>query len=289
MKIGSHVSMGDGLPGAAAEAVSYGANVFMIYTGAPQNTRRSPIEKLKPEEGQRYMEEHGLTEFVVHAPYIVNLASCNESTYELAVNFLAVEILRTEALGAKYLVLHPGAYTEKDLEYGIARITAGLDSIFGRDEIKQTNVVVCLETMAGKGTEIGRTFGELRRIIDASAYPERLAVCFDTCHVHDAGYDIINDLDGVMREFDETVGLERLKVFHINGSLNPRGGKKDRHANIGAGEDNPKGVDHIGLDAIRRIAHSEYAKDKLLILETPWLDDDTNLYKEEIEAIRCEV
>lgn len=282
MKIGSHVSMSKGLLGASEEAVSYGANTFMIYTGAPQNTRRSPLEKLKIPEGIEHMKQNGIDEIVVHAPYIINLASFKESTYTLAVDFLKLEMERTEAIGSKYLVLHPGSYTEKDLEYGVNKISEGLNSVLN----KETKVIICLETMAGKGTEVGRNFEELKMIIDKVDLKEKMGVCLDTCHLHDSGYDIINDFDEVMKHFDEVIGLERLKVLHINGSLNPCGAKKDRHANIGATENNPKGKDYLGFETLYNIVHSKYVKDKLFILETPWLDEKTNLYKEEIAMLR---
>ncbi|MDE6357283.1 MAG: deoxyribonuclease IV [Eubacteriales bacterium] len=284
MKIGSHVSMSGGLINAAKEAFSYKANTFMIYTGAPQNTKRSPIEKLKIEEGHKFMQENGISDIVVHAPYIVNLASYKEDTFSLAVDFLKMEIERTEKIGSNYIVLHPGAYTDKDLEYGINRIAEGLNMVLTED----TKPIICLETMAGKGTEVGRNFEELKRIIDKVELKDKIGICFDTCHTHDSGYDIVNDFDGVMEEFNNIIGLDRLKVFHINGSLNPRGAKKDRHANLGADESNPKGKDYIGFEAIYNIVHSKYSEGKIFILETPWLDTKTNLYKEEIARLRGE-
>ncbi|MBO1266278.1 deoxyribonuclease IV [Proteiniclasticum sp. SCR006] len=282
MKIGSHVSIKDGLLGAAKESHSYGSSTFMIYTGAPQNTRRSPIENMKIEEGQKYMEAHGLTDFVVHAPYIINLASYKPEIFNLATDFLKVELDRTTALGSEYLVLHPGAFTDKDAEYGMKRIAEGLNMVLEDG----TRPFVCLETMAGKGTEIGRSFEELAAIIKMVDHKDKIGICFDTCHTHDSGYDIIHDFDGVIREFDSIIGLDRLKVIHVNGSLNPRGAKKDRHANIGATEDNPRGRDQIGADALKYIVHHEAVKNRPIILETPWLDKKTNLYKEEIAFLR---
>lgn len=284
MKIGSHVSMSGGLISAAKEAFSYNANTFMIYTGAPQNTKRSPIEKLKIDEGHKFMQENKISDIVVHAPYIINLASYKEDTFSLAVDFLKMEIERTEKIGSNYIVLHPGAYTDKDLDYGIERIAQGLNMVL-TEEMKPT---ICLETMAGKGTEVGRNFSELKRIIDKVTLNHKIGICFDTCHTHDSGYDIVNNFDSVMEEFDEIIGLDRLKVFHINGSLNPRGARKDRHANLGADESNPKGKDYIGFDAIYNIVHSKYSEGKIFILETPWLDEKTNLYKEEIARLRGE-
>jgi len=283
-KIGSHVSMTGGLIAAAKEAASYNADTFMIYTGAPQNTKRSPIEKLKIEEGHKFMAEHNLSDIVVHAPYIINLASYKNEIFELATSFLKTEIERTTAIGSNYIVLHPGSYTDKTAEYGIRRIADGLNTVIDND----TKPFICLETMAGKGTEVGRSFDELASIIEKVEFKEKIGVCFDTCHTHDSGYDIINNFDKVMKEFDDIIGLERLKVFHINGSLNICGAKKDRHANIGADESNPKGKDMIGFDVIYNIVHSKYAEGKILILETPWLDKNTNLYKEEIAMLRGE-
>ena len=282
LKIGSHVSMSGGLLGAAKEAYSYGANTFMIYTGAPQNTKRSPLEKLKVEEGKAFMKAYGLDDIVIHAPYIINLASCKEDTYQLAKEFLALEIERTTALGSNYLVLHPGSFTTETLEYGTQRIIDGLNKVLTED----TKPFICLETMAGKGSEIGRNFEELKAIIDGVKFQDKIGVCFDTCHVHDSGYDIVDNFDQVIEEFDRIIGTDRIKVFHINGSLNPRGAKKDRHANLGANEDNPKGRDHIGRDAIYHIVHHPVADNKPVILETPWLDKKTNLYKEEIAFLR---
>ncbi|WP_317367622.1 deoxyribonuclease IV [uncultured Tyzzerella sp.] len=282
MKIGSHVSMSGGLIKAAKEANSYGANTFMIYTGAPQNTKRSPIEKLKIEEGKDFMAKNNISDIVVHAPYIINLASYKEDTYSLAIDFLKQEIERTTAIGSDYIVLHPGSFTDKTLEYGIERIANGLNQVLTKD----TKPFVCLETMAGKGSEIGRNFEELKAIIDKIEIKEKIGICLDTCHLHDSGYDIINDFDNVMEHFDDVIGLDRVKVIHINGSLNKCGAKKDRHANLGADETNPKGKDFIGFDAIYNIVHSNYLKNKIFILETPWIDSKTNLYKEEIERLR---
>lgn len=261
MKIGSHVSFsGKGLLNATEEAVSYGSTTFMIYTGAPQNTRRKPMEEQYVPEGLALMKEHGMDEIVVHAPYIINLGSYKTDTFGLAVEFLQSEIERTAYIGAaQNIVLHPGAYTDKDVDYGINRIAEGLNEVLSAGE----NVNIALETMAGKGTEIGRSFEEIAAIMDKVADNERLRVCLDTCHVHDAGYDIINDFDGVMEQFDRIIGLDRLAVIHINDSKNPRGARKDRHAPLGSG--------YIGFDAIYRIVHHEVAKDKPIILETPWI------------------
>lgn len=273
MKIGSHVSFSNkGLLNAAEEAISYGATSFMVYTGAPQNTRRKPMEEQYVPEGLALMREHGIEDIVVHAPYIINLASYKKDTFGLAVEFLQSEIERTAFMGVDNIVLHPGAFTDKDLQYGIQRIAEGLDEVLSANG----QVNIALETMAGKGTEVGRTFEELAAIIDKVSANDRLRVCFDTCHVHDAGYDIVNDVDGVMEQFDRIIGLDRLAVLHINDSKNPRGAGKDRHAPVGAG--------YIGFEAIQRIVHHEVAQGKPIILETPWIGKEKATQRPMYEA-----
>ncbi|MGG1555821.1 MULTISPECIES: deoxyribonuclease IV [Paenibacillus] len=274
-KIGSHVSFSDkGLLNAAEEAVSYGSSTFMIYTGAPQNTRRKPIEEQYVEEGKAVMDKHAMNEIVVHAPYIINLGSYKDDTYELAVRFLQEEIRRTDYLGVKNIVLHPGAYTDKDTDYGIARIAEGLNEVLAG--VKDTDVNIALETMAGKGTEIGRSFEELAEIMEQVEFNNKLTVCLDTCHVHDAGYDIVNDLDGVLRHFDRTVGLEKLAVIHLNDSKNPRGAAKDRHAPLGSG--------WIGFEAMNNVANHESLQHLPMILETPWIGKEDKTQRPMYEA-----
>ena len=218
LKIGSHVSMSGKkmLLAASEEAVSYGATTFMIYTGAPQNTRRKPIEELNIEAGRKHMEQNGIEEIIVHAPYIINVGNTTEpETFQLGVDFLRMEIERTSALGvAKQIVLHPGAHVGAGADAGIQQIIKGLNEVLTPDQ----TVNIALETMAGKGTECGRSFEEIAKIIDGVKYNEKLSVCFDTCHTHDAGYDIVNDFDGVLNEFDKIVGIDRLQVLHINDS-----------------------------------------------------------------------
>ncbi|WP_028551408.1 deoxyribonuclease IV [Paenibacillus sp. UNC451MF] len=275
VKIGSHVSFSDkGLLNAAEEAISYGSSTFMIYTGAPQNTRRKPIESQYIEEGKAVMDKHGIGEIIVHAPYIINLGSYKDDTYELAVRFLQEEIRRTDYLGVKQIVLHPGAYTDKDAEYGLARISEGLNEVLAG--VKDTNVNIALETMAGKGTEMGRSFEEIATIIDKVEDNGRLSVCLDTCHVHDAGYDIVNDLDGVLEHFDKIVGLDRIGVVHLNDSKNPKGAGKDRHAPVGAG--------WIGFEAMNNVVHHEKLTHLPLILETPWIGKEDKLQRPMYEA-----
>lgn len=284
LKIGSHVSCADkGLLSAANEANEYGSTSFMIYTGAPQNTRRKPIESMFPGEGKQAMRENGVSEIVVHAPYIINLGSYKENTYQLAVDFLQEEIRRTHALEVKHIVLHPGAYTDKDAAFGIQRIADGLNEVLGGTG--ETEVHIALETMAGKGTEVGRSFEEIASIIDKVEFNERLSVCLDTCHIHDAGYDIVNDLDGVLQQFDDIIGLKRLGVIHINDSKNPRGAGKDRHTPIGSG--------YIGYEAIHNVVHHEALAGLPFILETPWIGKDAKklrpMYEVEIALLRGNV
>ncbi len=281
IKIGSHVGISGGLIGAVEESLSYGSTTFMVYTGAPQNTKRSDLTKLKIPEGLKLMKENNISEFVVHAPYIINLATFKEDNHAFSIDFLRTELERTKKMGSNYLVVHPGSYTTSSLEEGTSQIIKALNAVLTDD-----SPIICLETMSGKGSEIGRTFEELKAIIDGVELKNKIGVCFDTCHTHDYGYDIINDFDGVMKHFDEVIGLDKLYVFHINGSLNKSGAKKDRHANISADETNPKGQDFIGLEALRNIVHSKYTEGKLFILETPWISKTENLYKQEIEMLR---
>lgn len=281
IKLGCHVGMAgkDMFLASAREAASYGANVFMLYTGAPQNTRRKEIFELNIDAGWEYAHEHGINEIVVHAPYIINLANTvKPETYELAVEFLEKEIVRTAAMRSRILVLHPGSHVNAGEQAGIAQIVKGLNTVLNQND---DDVFIALETMAGKGSEIGRSFEELKAIYDGVDRKERLRVCFDTCHVNDAGYDIVNHYDEVFAEFDRVIGLEQIAVFHVNDSLNPLGAHKDRHANIGKGT--------IGYDTLHRLVHDENFANVPKILETPWLCEEGSAkktippYKEEIE------
>ena len=262
--LGSHVGMSgkDMLVNSVKEALSYDANTFMVYTGAPQNTRRKDISELCIPQARKLMEEHNMANFIVHAPYIINLANTvKPETYELAATFLAKEIERTAAMGATVLVLHPGAHVGED-----------------------TPVFIALETMAGKGTEIGRSFEELKAIYDGCNHPDKLRVCFDTCHVNDAGYDLVNDYENVMNEFDKIIGLDQIAAFHINDSKNPLGAAKDRHENFGKG--------YLGSDALMQVIRDSRFEAIPKILETPYIKDPENPkkstppYKEEIAWIK---
>jgi deoxyribonuclease-4 len=265
MLIGSHVSMSGKkmLLGAAEEAASYNATTFMIYTGAPQNTRRKPIEEMNIATGQDFMTEAGISNIVVHAPYIINLGNTiKPENFGFAVSFLQEEIQRAQALGATQITLHPGAHVGAGPEAGIKQIIKGLNEVLEKGQTAQ----IALETMAGKGTEIGRSFEEIAAIIDGVTLNEKLSVTFDTCHTNDAGYNVKEDFDGVLNEFDKIIGLDRLKVVHVNDSKNPQGSHKDRHANIGFGT--------IGFDALNKIVHHEQLKELPKILETPYVGED---------------
>ncbi len=277
MIIGSHVGLKapDYFPGTIREALSYKANAFMFYTGAPQNTRRTALDQLKIEEGKTLLKESGIApeNVIVHAPYIINPANRTDpGTTEFAVGFLQREVERTAAFGARYLVLHPGAFTTTDPETGIANTAATLNELgdFGGD------VIICLETMAGKGTEIGRTFEELAGILERLDHPGHYGICLDTCHIHDAGYDTV-DFDGVLDEFGRVLGEDLLKVIHLNDSKNARGSHKDRHANIGRGM--------IGFDTLYSIAHNPRTAHIAKILETPYINKKPP-YAVEIEMLK---
>ncbi len=281
--LGSHVGMSgkEMMLGSVKEALSYGANTFMIYTGAPQNTRRKKLEELRIEDASQCMAENGIKNFIVHAPYIINLANTvKPETFEIAVEFLGIELERTAAMGAKVLVLHPGAHVGAGVEAGIARIIEGLDKVMSAD----MPVDIALETMAGKGSEIGKTFEELKAVYDGVRYPKHLRVCLDTCHIHDAGYDIVNDYDGVLAHFDEVIGLDQIAAIHINDSKNPLGAQKDRHENVGKG--------HIGFETLLRFVSDERFQNVPKILETPWIKENPDdkkssaPYKEEIERFQ---
>ncbi|MFQ9509921.1 MAG: deoxyribonuclease IV [Lachnospiraceae bacterium] len=284
MLIGSHVGMSgkEMFLGSAKEAVSYGANALMVYTGAPQNTKRKAITELNIDAGWDYLKAHGIEDLIIHAPYIINLGNTtNPDTFDIAVEFLAVELERSAAMGSHTLVLHPGAHVGAGTEAGIRQIVKGINEVLTAD----SKCNIALETMAGKGTEIGRTFEEIAQIYDGVIYNEKLRVCFDTCHTNDAGYDIVNDFDGVMAHFDKVVGKEQIAVFHLNDSKNSKGAAKDRHENIGFGT--------IGFDALHYVAtHPDFVRVPK-ILESPYVlvDQETKRsaapYRYEIAMLKA--
>lgn len=275
--IGSHVGFrkDDQLLGSLEEALSYGANTFMFYTGAPQNTRRYPIEDGYTLRALEIMRENDIdySKVIVHAPYIINLANgADAEKFMFAVNFLRDEVERVEQLGVKYVVLHPGSHVGLGIDEGIENIAKGLNMILGH-----TNVTILLETMAGKGTEVGSKLEEIKKIIDLVDDKEHIGVCLDTCHLSDAGYDIVN-FDQFLDEFDKLIGIDKIGCVHVNDSKNTVGAHKDRHENFGFG--------HIGFDTLINIIYNERLEKVPKILETPYVDKEFAPYKYEIEMIR---
>ena len=278
--IGSHVGMNgpDYYLGSVKEAIGYGASTFMFYTGAPQNSYRKPLNELKIEEGRSLLREKGFDEnkIVVHAPYIINAANPSRpDLLDLSIKIIISELQRTAAFGASILVLHPGNHLGAGPEKAIEVLADSLNKVLTNDG---TNVKIAIETMAGKGSEIGTCFEQVRDIIEKCHFKDRLGVCLDTCHVSDAGYDI-SDTEGLLNEFDRIIGLDRLLVVHVNDSKNVRGAHKDRHENLGYGE--------IGFDALCRIANHPRLKDIPKILETPYINEKAP-YSDEIRMLRDE-
>lgn len=282
--IGSHVAMSAPkyFEGSVLEALSYNANALMIYTGAPQNTIRKDVETLKINEGKLLLEKNKIpsSNVIIHAPYIINLCSEKPETRSLAIEFLKKELIRSHAFGAKYLVLHPGSRLSQSLNIGINQIINGINECFHEVD---NDVVICLETMSGKGSEVGRTFEEIAEIIKGINQKERIGVCLDTCHIHDAGYDL-NNFDDILEKFENIIGFNYLKVIHLNDSKNEINTHKDRHENIGYGK--------IGFDNLLYVAHHNKLENIVKILETPYISDNENtkksypIYKEEIEMIK---
>lgn len=280
--IGSHVSFKNDtqLLGSVEEALSYKENTFMFYTGAPQNTRRGSINDGLTYKAYQLMKENNmaLENVICHAPYIINL--CNDNNFDFSVSFLKQEVMRCEQLGITKLVLHPGSSVGLERNHAIANIVKGLNIVLDDNH----NVTICLETMAGKGTEVGVSFEELKTIIDGIKNKPRIGICLDTCHINDAGYDVSN-FNSVLDKFDEVIGLDYLQCIHINDSKNICGSHKDRHANIGFGT--------IGFDSLINVIYNKRIESIPKILETPYVgesDDDKNrLYPPfmfEIEMIR---
>ena len=272
--IGSHVSFtkSNQLVGSLNEALSYGANTFMFYTGAPQNTNRCEIDSNLTEEAIKIMENNDIdiNKVIVHAPYIINL--CNPEKFDFSVTFLIEEVKRVSKLGIKYLVLHPGSHVGLGVEEGISNIVLGLKKVF---ESTDCDVTILLETMAGKGTEVGRTIEELDKILK-SVNNKRLGVCLDTCHLHDAGYDL-EKFDEFLDSFDKLIGINKIGCIHINDSKNIRASHKDRHENIGFG--------NIGFDTLISVIYNDRLDNTPKILETPYVGEYPP-YKYEIEMIR---
>ena len=285
--LGSHVGMSgkEMFLGSVKEAAEYGANALMVYTGAPQNTRRKEIGELRLDEGLAYAEKAGIREIIIHAPYIINLGNMEKpEMFDFGVEFLAKEVKRAAAFHSKVLVLHPGSSLSAGVEEAVEQIAKGLNLVLNADD---SEVNIALETMAGKGSEIGRTFEELAAIYDGVTHNDKLRVCFDTCHTSDSGYDIIHHFDAVMDSFDRILGKEQIAVFHINDSKNLPGAAKDRHENLGFGQ--------IGFDALNYIVHHPDFENVPKILETPYIPSATKAkksyapYKYEIQMLREQV
>lgn len=276
--IGSHVGFKKDtqLLGSLKEALSYGANTFMFYTGAPQNTSRSNIQDGLTIQALSMMRDNGIdfSKIVVHAPYIINL--CNENNFEFSVNFLTEEVLRVQQLGVKYLVLHPGSHVGLGVEQGIDNIIKGLNYVF-ENVRDSSDVIILLETMAGKGSEIGRNIDEIKNIIDGINDKKHVGVCLDTCHLNDSGYDMSN-FDNYLDLFDKEIGIEKIGCIHINDSKNEINSHKDRHENIGFGT--------IGFDNLINIIYNKRIENIPKILETPYVDKKYAPYKYEIEMIK---
>jgi deoxyribonuclease-4 len=276
--LGSHLSLSapSFYLGTCEQAVSFGENCFMFYTGAPQNTRRSPTSSFKISEGRAYLKAHQIDEskIVVHAPYIINLGNSeHEETYQLAQSFLAEELKRVNAFGLSLLVLHPGSAVGMERKLALESVSKGLNAVLAADS---TSVTICLETMAGKGSELGIRFEEIAQIIQGVEKKERIGVCLDTCHLNDAGYDV-KDTKRILNEFDRVIGLSNLKVIHLNDSKNPQGSHKDRHENVGYGA--------LGFDTLEAWAREPALVSIPKILETP-MAGEKYPYAKEISMLR---
>lgn len=271
MYIGCHLSASKGYKAMGKQAIELGANTFAFFTRNPRGGSAKDIVEKDVEAFLEIAKEHNFGKLVAHAPYTMNACAEKENIRQLAFEMLADDIRRMEYTPGNYYNFHPGSHVGQGVEKGIEMIAEVLNTVLKPDQ----TTIVLLETMAGKGSEVGRNFQELREIIDRVELKDKLGVCFDTCHVWDGGYDIVNNLDGVMTEFDNIVGLDKLKAVHINDSMNDIGSHKDRHQKIGDG--------HIGLEAMKRIINHPALKDKPFILETP---NDEAGYAKEIALLR---
>ena len=272
MKIGCHLSASNGFLHMAKETISLGGNTFQFFTRNPRGAGARAINQSDIEKFLKFKEENGIGTILAHAPYVLNPCSASEETRELAVRLFADDIKRMEYIPESYYNFHPGSHLKQGVEKGIEYISEMLNTTLKKEQ----TTTVLLETMAGKGSEVGSKFEELRMIIDRTKLDEKLGVCLDTCHVYDAGYDIVNNLDGVISEFDRIIGLERLKAIHLNDSKNPFASHKDRHEKIGEGS--------IGLDAVKRIINHPKLKDLPFFLETP---NDSEGYAKEITLLKA--
>lgn len=271
LTIGTHMSIAKGLAKTAENVVEMGANTMQIFSRNPRGSNFKTYADEEIAKFQKIRRDNQFGPLLAHAPYTMNLASAQEKVYEFACTVIRKDTARMNALGIENMVFHPGSHTGIGIEAGIENIIAGLDQAITGEE----NITILLETMTGKGTEIGARFEHLKAIRDGVKHPERIGICLDTCHVFAAGYDIVNDLDGVLEEFDQVLGLELLKAIHLNDSMMPFGSHKDRHATIGSGE--------IGMNTLLHVLRHPLLRELPFYLETP-LDDQG--HKEEIQMIR---
>lgn len=272
LSIGCHLSASGGFLSMGQTALSIGANTFQFFTRNPRGSRAKAIDPADAQALVQLLREHNFGPLVAHAPYTINPCSKDEHTREFARMTMADDLLRMEYLPGNYYNFHPGSHTGQGAEIGIGQIADTLNAIVKPEQ----HTTVLLETMAGKGTEIGGRFQELREILDRVTLPEKIGVCLDTCHVSDGGYDIVHDLDGVLTEFDRVIGLSRLKALHLNDSMNPAGARKDRHARIGEG--------YLGLDTFRAIVNHSALRGLPMVLETP---NELPGYEKEIALLRA--
>lgn len=270
--IGWHLSAGSGFLGMGKEALSQGADTFAFFTRNPRGGQAKPVDKADADALNLFLKENNFGKLVAHAPYTLNACSDKESVRDFAVMAFEDDLNRMEAVPGQYYNFHPGSHMKQGTEAGIALITEMLNRVLKKEQ----STTVLLETMAGKGSEVGSRFEELKAIIDGVELKEKLGVCFDTCHVYDAGYDIKNNLDGVFEEFDRIIGLDRLKAFHLNDSKNPFESHKDRHEKIGQGS--------LGIEFFEKFINHPAVEGKPCILETP--DNSSAEYGQEIKLLR---
>lgn len=272
LNIGCHLSASKGFENMGKDALKINANTFQFFTRNPRGGQAKEIDKNDVDKLLNIMENNKFAKLLAHAPYTLNLCSADKGIREFAKNTMKDDLRRMEYLPGNMYNFHPGSHVGQGIEVGIDYIVEALNEILDKNQ----TTTVLLETMAGKGSEVGSKFEELKEIIDRVKLDNKLGVCLDTCHVHDAGYDIVNDLDGVLDEFDRIIGLDRLKAIHINDSMNSLGAHKDRHQKIGDG--------YIGIEAFERIINHPKLKDLPFYLETP--HDDIMGYANEIEILR---
>ena len=271
LNIGCHLSTAKGFLAMGRDALSIGANTFQFFTRNPRGGQAKAIDQADLDAFLALAAEHQFAPFLAHAPYTLNPCSADENTRRFALETMQDDLVRMERLPGNLYNFHPGSHVGQGEDAGIALIVAQLNAVL----TPALTTTVLLETMAGKGSEVGRTFEELRRILDGVVLHEKMGVCLDTCHLHDAGYDVAGDLDGVLEAFDRTIGLDRLRAVHLNDSMNPRGSRKDRHARIGHG--------HLGLEAIARVINHPALRHLPFLLETP---NELPGYAEEIALLR---